>query len=198
VTSFMSICVNRGDAVAAPVEVCYASDTAAVSATPSWSVTAPDTPVLTVRDFAELERFARLGLRPNDPVSAALLAKLDRSTIFPVDAIASNVATLGSRVIFSVDGGPPEARVLVLPARHSPAGWTLLVTTPHGLALLGHAPGALVSATRRDGAAETLRLLAVADQPEAAAAEAVRGSGDAEPAAARQTAPPADQRAAAY
>jgi regulator of nucleoside diphosphate kinase len=198
VTSVISICVMCGDAVAAPVEVCYACNTAAVPATPSWSVAAPDTPVLTVRAFAVLERFARLRLRPNDPVSAALLAKLDRSTIFPIDAIASNVATLGSRVVFSVDGGPPEARVLVLPARHSSAGWTLPVTTPHGLALLGHAPGARVLAIRRDGAAETLRLLAVADQPEAAAAaEAVRGSGDAEAAAARKTAPPTDQRAAA-
>ena len=150
-TSVVSICVVCGDAVAAPVEVCYACDTAAVPATPSCSVAARDTPVLTVRDFAVLERFARLRLRPNDPVSAALLAKLDRSTIFPIDTIAPNVATLGSRVIFSVDGGPPEARVLVLPARHCPAGWTLPVTTPRGLALLGHASGALVSATRQDG-----------------------------------------------
>jgi regulator of nucleoside diphosphate kinase len=165
VTFVVSICAVCGNAIAAPTRICYACDTDHASATPSWSVAEPDAPVLTVRDFAALERLARLRLHPDDPVSIALLAKLERSNIFPVDAIVARVATLGSRTTFSVDGGRPEARVLVLPALHSPAAWTLPVTTPRGLALLGHAPGAVVSAPRRDGTAETLRILAV--QPEA-------------------------------
>jgi regulator of nucleoside diphosphate kinase len=127
-------------------------------------------PVLSVRDFTALERFARLQLPPSGAIYAALLAKLEQSRMLPVDAAVSSIASLGSRVVFSVDGSTAEGRVLVLPSRHSPAGWTLPVTTPRGLALLGYAPGAVIAAVRRDGTAEALRLIAVTHEADGTAA----------------------------
>jgi regulator of nucleoside diphosphate kinase len=128
-----------------------------------------------------LERFARLRLQPDDPAAQALLEKLDKARILRVETIAADIATLGSRVVFSVDDGRPEARVLVLPAQHAAAGWTLPVTTPRGMALLGRAAGATVTAARHDGTTERLHVLDVIHQPEAAAATAaaaMRGEGD--------------------
>lgn len=167
----ISICDFCGTAVTALVETCYACDTAGARAMttalrPDGALDATGA-VLTVRDFAALERFARLRLLPDDPAARALLGKLDGSRIVRVDAVDPDVATLGSRVVFAVDGGQPEARVLVLPTQHAAAGWTLPVTAPQGLALLGRTAGDVVAATRRDGAAERLYLLDVLHQPEA-------------------------------
>ncbi len=186
----VSICSDCGGAFAARLSTCYGCATAAAAAhagegwpeVPDAGAEEGDArrPVLSVRDFAALERLARLRLRPDDPISAALLRKLDRCRVVRADAIGADVATLGSRVVFSADGGPPEARVLVLPTRTSAAGWTLPVTTPRGLALLGHAVGAVVPVAGEDGSVgETLHLLSVAYQPEAAEAAAamVRGGG---------------------
>jgi regulator of nucleoside diphosphate kinase len=167
----VSICAVCGGAVAAPVETCYAcdvTDTDAASSAARSCRDLPDAPaVLTMRDFAALERFARLCLDPDTPAARAVLAKLDCARIVRIEAVAANIATLGSRVVFSAEDDRPEARVLVLPARHSAAGWTLPVTAPRGTALLGRPAGTVVSAVRRDGGTERLRLLAVVQQPEA-------------------------------
>jgi regulator of nucleoside diphosphate kinase len=191
----VSICTVCGNAVAASVKVCYACDTAVAPATPSARGAVGGRPTLSVCDFTALERFARLRLRLTGPVYAALLSKLEQSRMLPVDAAVPDVASLGSRVVFSVDGGQAEARVLVLPTQHSPAGWTLPVTTPRGLALLGHVPGTVVTAVRQGGAAESLRLLAVTYQPDAAAAaEVLRGHRPPERTKAGASAPPAPRR----
>ncbi|MCO6417650.1 hypothetical protein JYK14_15990 [Siccirubricoccus sp. KC 17139] len=176
----VSICAVCGNAVAAPADICYACDTAAAPATASSRPITVGTPVLSVRDFTALERFARLRLSPTGVVYAALLTKLEQSRMLPVDAAVPSIASLGSRVVFSVDGGTAEGRVLVLPPQHSPAGWTLPVTAPHGLALLGHAAGAAVTAIRRDGTAETLRLIAVTHEADAAAGDPANDRREAE------------------
>lgn len=177
----ISICDLCGGAVAALVKTCYACDSAndQVAATASRSGGGLDatSTVLTVLDFAVLERFVRLQLPSDGPAARALLGKLHGSRIVRVDAVGSDVATLGSRVVFAVDGSQPQARVLVLSTRHAAAGWTLPVTAPRGLALLGRAAGDVVAAARRDGTAERLHLLDVLQQPEAAAAAAMRDEG---------------------
>ena len=171
----VSICSVCGNAVAASGKVCYACDTAVAPAAASAGGPTIGASVLSVRDFTALERFARLRLSPVGAAYAALLAKLEQSRMLPIDAVVSDIASLGSRVVFSVDGNAAQGRVLVLPSRHSPSGWTLPVTTPRGLALLGQAPGAVVTATCRDGTAETLRLIAVThERDEAAADDGVR------------------------
>ena len=169
-TFLASICTVCGSTSAAPAKVCYACDAAVAPATASARGATIDASVLSVRDFTTLERFMRLRLSPTGAVYASLLSKLEQSRMLPVDAVVSDIALLGSRVIFSVNGNAAENRVLVLPSRHSPAGWTLPVTTPRGLALLGHAPGTVVTAICRDGTVETLRLISVTHEPDEAAA----------------------------
>jgi regulator of nucleoside diphosphate kinase len=163
----VSICTVCGGAIAAAVETCYACDTAGTGTAPRSGGDHPGAPTaLTVRDFAALERFARLCLQPDSPAARALLEKLDQSRIMRTEAVAARIATLGSRVVFSTEDGQPEARVLVLRTRHTAAGWTLPVTAPRGMALLGRAAGAVVSVVRHDGDTERLHLLAVAQVPE--------------------------------
>lgn len=178
----ISICDLCGGAFVARLKTCYACNTANDQAAATASRFGGDLDatgtVLTVRDFAALERFVRLQLPPDGPAARALLEKLDGSRIVRVDAVGSDIATLGSRVVFAVDSAQPQARVLVLPTRHAAAGWTLPVTAPRGLALLGRAAGDVVAAARRDGTAEHLHLLDVLQQPEAAAAAAMRDKGD--------------------
>lgn len=170
----VSICTVCGGAVSALVDLCYACDTAGTHtavAAPRSSGGPDASAVLTVRDFIALERFARLRLHPDDPAAQALLEKLDNCRAVHIGAIVGDIATLGSRVVFSVDG-QPEARVLVLPQQHVPAGWTLPVTAPRGMALLGRKAGSRVTAIRHDGTTERLCLIAVIHQPEAATATA--------------------------
>lgn len=178
----VSICNVCGDAIAASVETCYACDAAGIDVTVSAARSGDDhagaPTVLTVRDFAALERFARLCLQPDSPVARDLLEKLDHSRIMRTEAVAASIATLGSRVVFSVEDGQPESRVLVLPPRHAAAGWTLPVTAPRGMGLIGRAAGSVVSVARHDGGIERLCLLAVVQPPEAAEGHAAtQGSG---------------------
>ena len=158
----VSICASCGGAFAAPLDICHACaallSTTAIRAGLQRQPAAG--PVLRARDAVALHRLLHLGQRMGEAVSRALRAKLEDARITPPEAMPADAACLGSRVVFSANGGAAEARVLVLPRDHSPAGWTLPVTAPRGLALLGEAAGAVVTV---EGArvAETLRLLAV-------------------------------------
>ena len=124
--------------------------------------------LITARDLAVLDELARLRLPADDPAARGLIEKLERCRVVPADAIPANVVTLGSRVVFSVDGGAAEARVLVHPDEHTASGWSLPVTTPRGLAMLGLRAGATVMAERRDGGVERIDIISVAFQPEGA------------------------------
>lgn len=168
-TLVVSICAVCGCAVAAPVNLCYACHVSGGQPAPAPRAADAASGILTVRDFAALERLARLQLGPDNPAALALVQKLDRARIVRVDAIGADIATLGSRVVFASRTEVPEARVLTLPAQHAAAGWTLPVTTPRGMALLGRAAGSEFAVTGRDGTREQLRLIAVVQQPEAAA-----------------------------
>jgi regulator of nucleoside diphosphate kinase len=128
-----------------------------------------DDVLVTARDFMVLEELARLRLRPDDPAARGLIAKLERCRVVPPDTVAADVVTLDSRVVFNVDGGPPEARVLVHPDAHTLSGWSLPVTTPRGLAVLGLRAGATTTAERGGGGVERIAILSVAYQPEQAA-----------------------------
>lgn len=175
----VSICTSCGGAFAAPLDLCHAcaitlrtTTARARGARPLLPGKAVACPLLVVPDVMALERLLRTQQHGDDMLARALRAKLGTARIAPPDAVLAEVATLGSRVVFAIDDGRPEARVLVLPHEHSPAGWTLPVTTPHGLALLGHAAGAAVTVAREGGRAETLRLLAVSARPETGSASA--------------------------
>jgi regulator of nucleoside diphosphate kinase len=92
------------------------------------------------------------------------------------DDLPSNVATLNSRVTFSVNGRDPDTRVLSNERMTSPIGLFILITTPRGLALLGLAEGQAFELLGRDGARERIVLGKVHYQPEAARRERERHS----------------------
>lgn len=170
----VSICAGCGGAFAATLlDICYACglSAGAVAARAEHErrsdASGSACPALTARDFAALERLVRSS--PDARIAGALLRKLAGTRVLSGNVPTLRRAALGSRIVFAAEDGCPEARVLVLPMRHSTAGWTLPVTAPRGLALLGHMAGATVAVDRHDGTAERLRLLAVAHEPGAAA-----------------------------
>lgn len=168
----VSICASCGGAFAVPLDICHAcaallSTTAARASDqrpPPEDGTAR--PVLRARDAVALQRLLHAGQRIGEAASRALRAKLDAARITPPEAVPAEAACLGSRVVFSANGGTAQARVLVLPRDHSPAGWTLPVTAPRGLALLGRLAGTVVP-VEGGRVEETLRLLAVGQQRDA-------------------------------
>lgn len=163
----VSICTSCGGAFAAPLDLCHACaallSTAAIRRRPDGPRARP---VLRARDAVALQRLLHAGQRIGEAACRALRAKLDHACVTPPEALPAEAACLGSRVTFSVNDGAAQARVLVLPQDHSPAGWTLPVTAPRGLALLGEGAGAVVT-VQGARAAETLRLLAVGQQRDA-------------------------------
>jgi regulator of nucleoside diphosphate kinase len=72
-------------------------------------------------------------------------------------------------VVFSVDGRTAEECVLVHPDGHTLPGWSLPVTTPRGLAMLGLRAGSKAKAERLGGSTESIDILSVAYQPDEAA-----------------------------
>lgn len=124
--------------------------------------------ILTTRDRSILNlMLQRAGGR--DPALAALLRrKLETAEVVSPDAIPADVATLDSRVAFSVDGGKIETRILSDDRSASAVGLFLPVTRPRGLALLGLAEGESLRLADREGREARIRLEKVCYQPEAA------------------------------
>jgi regulator of nucleoside diphosphate kinase len=172
------ICASCGAVLGAADDVCRRCGAAVPPARhPLFGIAAraarsesPDaeTVVVTARDFMVLEELARLWLRPHEPAARALVETLERCQVVPPDAVAADVVTLNSRVVFSADGGDAEARVLVHPGEHAVPGWSLPVTTPRGLGMLGRRAGSTVTVTRNGDDAERIRILSLAYQPEEA------------------------------
>jgi transcription elongation GreA/GreB family factor len=176
------ICASCGGAFAVPLDICHAcaallsTTTARAGRRRQQPGGTAARPVLRARDAVALQRLLHSSQHSGEALFDALRAKLDDSCIMPPEAVSAETASLGSRIVFSASGGTAQARVLVLPRDHSPAGWTLPVTTPRGLALLGHAAGAVVTA-EGSRAEETLRLLAVAGQRDTGSSSASRPRG---------------------
>ncbi|MBV1796181.1 hypothetical protein [Siccirubricoccus sp. G192] len=139
--------------------------------------------VVTARDFMLLDELARLRLRPDSPAARELLGKLERCQVVSLDQVEADIVTLDSRVVFSVDGGAEEQRVLVHPDGHTLPGWSLPVTTPRGLAMLGLRAGSTTMAERHGGSTERIDILLVAYQPEEARRRRAATAGRAAPAA---------------
>jgi regulator of nucleoside diphosphate kinase len=128
-----------------------------------------DRVVVTARDFMVLEELARLWLRQEDSARRALLRMLEQCEVVAPDRVAADVVTLDSRVVFRVNGGAAEERVIVLPDACDLPGRSLPVTAPRALAMLGLHAGSTIVCHRRDGTSERIEILSIAYQPEAAA-----------------------------
>jgi regulator of nucleoside diphosphate kinase len=132
---------------------------------------------LTTKDFTILEVMLDRCLGTGDPMRALLARKIESATVVFRDDIPPDVATLSSRVTFTVDGREPDTRILSHDRMTSPIGLFLPISTPRGLALLGLAAGQTFRLAKPDGGEERIVLEAVAYQPEAAKRERTRWRG---------------------
>jgi regulator of nucleoside diphosphate kinase len=118
---------------------------------------------LSVRDFHVLEQLTK------DDIVESVFYRLIRqkvtgATIIAHELLDPQVATIGNRVDFVIDGGRCAGRVIRADEGELPSGLRLPVTTMRGLALLGLKSGEVISIELPDGATERLRLEKV-DQP---------------------------------
>ena len=123
--------------------------------------------ILTTKDFTILEVMLDRSLGRDDPLVPILRRKLDAATVVLRADVPSAVATLSSRVSFSVAGRPADTRILSHDRMNSP-GVFLPITTARGLALLGLSEGQQFLLRGRGGAEEEVLLESVLYQPEAA------------------------------
>jgi regulator of nucleoside diphosphate kinase len=107
-------------------------------------------------DFAFLEGLMRQRGDQGDIMGAMLALKLAVASVVPASVIGPDVARLGSRVRFRIDGGETlEKRLVAGVNRH---GEALPVSVPHGLALIGMSVGDSNLVPRVDGTSERLTL----------------------------------------
>lgn len=122
---------------------------------------------LTAKDFTFLQSL----LTSKDygrPYLDLLREKLANATLLLDHTIDHRVATIESRVEFSVDGALTDQRVLTRDEKSATQGLALPITTLRGLALVGLREDDVLTLRKPDGTVEQLRLLRVAYQPEAA------------------------------
>lgn len=103
----------------------------------------------------------------NDAYLRLLRHKLSNTVILLPMEIPPQVATINSRINFSVGRNWLENRVLVRSEPIEVFGLHLPITTLRGLALLGLTTGDSLEVTRSDGALEVICLAKVCYQPEA-------------------------------
>lgn len=127
-----------------------------------------DSCILTSRDFAILEAMLDQCPGRDDPLATILRRKLDAALVVFRDDVPGSVATLSSRVVYSVDGNEPDTRIVSHDRTSSPVGLFLPITTHRGLALLGLTEGQSIRVPGQDGEDETILLEKVLYQPEEA------------------------------
>jgi regulator of nucleoside diphosphate kinase len=130
-----------------------------------------ETCILTTKDYTILEVMFDRSPDPSAAMPMLLRRKLDTARVVFRDDVASDVATLSSRISFSVDGRGPDSRVLSHDRMNSPTGLFLPITTLRGLALLGLAEEQAITIADNDGVETCIRLERVLYQPEAARRE---------------------------
>lgn len=130
-----------------------------------------ETCILTTKDFTILEAMRDRCFGRDDPLAPVLKRKIDGARVTFHDDVPEDVATLNSRVTFSVDGYA-DTRVLSHERmNNAPVGMFLPIATPRGLALLGLAEGQEFVMAKGDGTEDRIVLEKVHYQPEAARRE---------------------------
>lgn len=124
--------------------------------------------ILTTKDLTILEVMLDRCLGRDDPMAPLLRRKIDSALVMFRDDVPENVATLSSRVTFSIDGRDSDTRIISHDRMTSPIGMFLPITSPRGLALLGLAEGQEFRLPNHDGVEERILLEKVHYQPEAA------------------------------
>ena len=122
---------------------------------------------LTTKDLSILEAILERDPHYKEAFLRLLRQKLSTATVVFQEDIGSDVATINSRVEFTVDGGAPENRILIHREENAVTGLTLPITTIRSLALLGLSADEAIMVERLDGGIEEVRLTKVCHQPEA-------------------------------
>lgn len=125
---------------------------------------------LTTKDHTILE-VMRERCIGDEVVSEILRRKLSRSVISFREDIPADVVTLNSRVTYRVDDGPAETRIIAPENMRGLVGLLLPIGNPRALALIGLAEGQSMTIPRAGGGAETVAVVQVVYQPEAARRE---------------------------
>lgn len=122
---------------------------------------------LTAKDSAYLKSL--LTAKDQDEDFLELLRrKLDNANLLLDHTIDRRIATIDSRIEFSVGGGFTEERILTRDDKGNGLARALPITTPRGLALLGLKEGDVFSLRKPNGIIEPIRLIKVLFQPESA------------------------------
>jgi len=129
-----------------------------------------ETCILTTKDLTILEVMLARCLGREDPMAPLLRRKIDGATVVFSDDVPPDVATLNSRVDFSVDGRA-DSRILAQGVAGASVGLYLPITSPRGLALLGLVEGQEIFLGSTGGKVERIVLEKVLYQPEAARRE---------------------------
>ena len=131
---------------------------------------ASDVCQLTTKDYTILEIMREQAFGDDDLMRSILGRKLSNAIVSLRDQIPANVVTVGSRVTYRIDDRPAETRIVAGDDFHGLSGLLPVVpiSHPRGLAMLGLAEGDKVTLRPHDGPAETVAVLEVVHQPEAA------------------------------
>lgn len=122
--------------------------------------------ILTNIDFTVLEIMRGRLRGTDDPLALILKRKLDNALVMIPSELPGNVATLNSRVTFSVDCHYRDTRVISNARSELPIGMCLPLTNMRGLALLGLAEGHGFSFINMEGIEERIVLEKILYQPE--------------------------------
>lgn len=122
---------------------------------------------LTTKDFSILEVLLERRINKDEAFLRLLRQKLSTATVVFWDDLDRQVATINSRIDFTIDGQHADDRLLVHGGEQAYPRLALPITTLRGLALLGLTIGETIVAERSDGGTETLRLDRISHQPEA-------------------------------
>jgi regulator of nucleoside diphosphate kinase len=131
---------------------------------------------LVTRDFHILQSMLAERHGRNDPLEPLLREKLTAAKILLPHEVPPDVVTLYSRVRYRVGTQAPTTRVIIHDAAHEMVGATLPITHPRGLALLGLAERAAVTAPDAQGNPQPLYIDVIVYQPQAERRKA-EGSG---------------------
>jgi regulator of nucleoside diphosphate kinase len=127
--------------------------------------------ILSTKDFTILEAMCDNPLGHFDLLVPLIRRKIDRAIVVFRDDLPREVASINSRVAFSVNGGESDTRVLSTGQLTAPVGMVLPITTARGLALLGLGEGQHIVWTNAEGVEERILLHKVEYQPEASRRE---------------------------
>lgn len=130
---------------------------------------------LTAKDSAFLQSLLKSKDQDEDFL-ALLRQKLDTATLLLDHTVDRRIATIDSRVAFSVGGGFTEERLLTRDDKATNPANALPITTPRGLALLGLMEGNVFPLRKPNGIIEPIKLIKVVYQPEAAQRRDPEGS----------------------